>query len=64
MVSTYAGNGSQGDNDGHRFEASFNSPDGVTVDDYNNVFVSDRSNKKTRMISSSGEVYRIAGSGA
>ena len=63
MVSTYAGNGSQGDNDGHRFEASFSSPDGVTVDDHNNVFVSDRSNKKIRMISSSGEVYTIAGSG-
>ena len=63
MVSTYAGNGSQGDNDGHRFEASFSSPDGVTVDDHNNVFVSDRSNKKIRIISSSGEVYTIAGSG-
>ena len=43
--------------------ASFSSPDGVTVDDHNNVFVSDRSNKKIRMISSSGEVYTIAGSG-
>ena len=63
MVSTFAGNGSQGDNDGHRFEASFSSPDGVTVDDHNNVFVSDRSNKKIRIISSSGEVYTIAGSG-
>ena len=44
MVSTYAGNGSQAGNDGHRFEASFSSPDGVTLDDHNNVFVSDRSN--------------------
>ena len=33
------------------------------MDDHNNVFVSDRSNKKIRMISSSGEVYTIAGSG-
>ncbi len=52
LVSTLAGNGSQGSDDGIGLSASFNFPNGLAVDSIGNVYVADRSNSKIRKISS------------
>lgn len=63
MVSTLAGNGTEGDADGNGLAASFKWPYGVAVYGDGSVFVADTGNNKIRKISPSGEVSTIAGSG-
>lgn len=53
-VSTYAGNGTPGVNDGISTSAQFNFPTGVAVDDSNTVFVADYTNNKIRKIKTYG----------
>lgn len=50
MVSTIAGNGSQGFLDGTAAEAKFNMPDGVAIDTKGNIYVSDSYNNRIRKI--------------
>ncbi|MFN3403908.1 MAG: T9SS type A sorting domain-containing protein [Cytophagaceae bacterium] len=63
-VSTYAGSGVSGSNNGPALSASFNSPYGVVVDAEGNLYVTDSGNNKIRKIDPSGMVTTFAGSGA
>ena len=63
QVTTLAGSGSWGTNDGIGTAASFNSPYGVTLDSSGNVYVADYGNHKIRKISPTGVVSTLAGSG-
>ncbi|MCF7732297.1 MAG: DUF1573 domain-containing protein [Akkermansiaceae bacterium] len=64
-VTTYAGSGANGADDGPRLIARFSSPTGVAVDLDGNVFVADRDNHRIRMIDAASHmVVTIAGSSA
>jgi sugar lactone lactonase YvrE len=62
-VSTYAGTGAFGSNDGPANTATFTYPDGAVFDSQNNLFISDQSNHKIRKISTEGYVTTFAGTG-
>jgi len=62
-VSTLAGSGTQGHQDGGAASAQFNSPYGVAVDSSGNVYVADAGNNRIRKITRTGEVSTLAGSG-
>jgi sugar lactone lactonase YvrE len=62
-VSTLAGSGRIGSDDGTGKAASFYRPVGVTVDANGNVYVADQQNFKIRMITSAGVVTTLAGWG-
>lgn len=65
LVSTVAGSRSAGFVDGVGAAASFNYPQGITVDDSGNLYVADSSNNCIRkIIISSGLVSTLAGSGS
>ncbi len=65
MVSTYAGTGAPGLNNGPVASASFYNPYGLTLDANGNIFVADNQNFCIREINvSSGTVSTFAGSGA
>jgi len=63
QVTTLAGSGSWGANDGIGTSASFNSPYGLTLDAIGNVYVADYGNHKIRIITPTGTVSTLAGSG-
>lgn len=63
IVSTIAGNGSMGSTDGIGSLASFKHPSSLTIDNANNIYVSDQENNKIRRIDSSGNVSTLAGTG-
>ncbi|MCE7996898.1 MAG: hypothetical protein HEP71_33360, partial [Roseivirga sp.] len=62
VVTTLAGTGSRGSIDGAGTVASFNSPEGIAVDDSGNVFVADSNNDRIRKVTPSGLVSTFAGS--
>jgi streptogramin lyase len=62
-VSTLAGNGVAGYADGPGLEAQFKGPTDVVMDEEGNAFVADRDNQRIRLITSSGNVTTLAGSG-
>lgn len=63
MVSTVAGTGSPGADDGIGVQASFRFPLGVAVDAAGNVYVADTDNHMIRKIATNGEVTTVAGNG-
>jgi sugar lactone lactonase YvrE len=63
VVTTLAGTGSPGASNGVGADASFNLPIGIDVDHLGNVYVADYGNQMIRMISPSGMVTTIAGTG-
>src|SRR5690242_1596352 len=62
-VTTLAGSGAPGSQDGAHDAASFSDPFGVAVDRRGNVLVSDGATDQIRLITPQGEVKTIAGSG-
>jgi hypothetical protein len=60
-VSTYAGTGMMKSDDGPRLSSSFLYPSGIKVDSMGNIFVSDSSSNKIRMIDLNGIVGTVAG---
>jgi sugar lactone lactonase YvrE len=63
-VSTFAGSGNSGADNGFGTEASFNLPIAIAVDAAGNVYVADLGNNLIRKINLNGIVSTLAGSGA
>ena len=61
VVTTLAGNGTSGETNGLGSLANFRSPQGIAVDKYGNVFVSEVDGNRIRMITPSGFVSTLAG---
>ena len=59
-VTTIAGSGSRGANDGTGKAASFNTPAGIAVDKSGNIYVADENNNLIRKITSAGSVATIS----
>lgn len=62
QVSTYAGSGQKGADDGASNLASFNSPTAIAADLAGNLYIADEFNHSIRMVSTNGTVSTIAGS--
>jgi len=60
-VSTFAGS-TQGFNDGTGASAKFNGPEGIVIDDNDNLYITDGQNHRIRRITREGYVTTIAGS--
>ncbi len=60
MVSTLAGNGTQGYADGISTVATFNFPIRVAADSIGNVYISDRNNHRSRKLVQSSYIYALA----
>lgn len=60
-VSTFAGSGKNGADDGMGEAASFKTPMGLAIDKYDNLYVADQRNHLIRKISSDGLVSTLAG---
>src|SRR5262249_19965112 len=56
LVSTLAGSGNPGANNGDTAQATFNGPQGATVDPAGNIYIAEASNKDIRKITPAGVV--------
>jgi len=63
VVSTLAGSGTAGSENGVGTAAQFDNPTGVAVDSFGNIYVADTGNHLIRKISPKGDVITLAGSG-
>lgn len=63
-VSTLAGNGTPGYNNGMGTAAQFNNPAGVAADAAGNIYVADSFNNRVRLVTAGGAVSAFAGKGS
>ncbi|MEC8396358.1 MAG: hypothetical protein VX003_15960, partial [SAR324 cluster bacterium] len=61
LVSTFAGTGTAGSQDGDRSTATFNGPNGIALDEEGNVYVSENINHQIRKIDQDGHVTTLVG---
>lgn len=61
VVTTLAGNGSFGSTNGKPTDASFNYPNGLTIDGSGNILVADKGNNQIRKITTAGVVSLVSG---
>jgi gliding motility-associated-like protein len=64
LVTTFAGSGTNGSNNGNGTGASFYSPQGIAIDAIGNIYIGDTGNNLIRKISPAGNVITLAGSGS
>ncbi|MBK06577.1 MAG: hypothetical protein CL920_39880 [Deltaproteobacteria bacterium] len=64
LVTTFAGDGTQGDKNGPALQAQFTSPTALAIDKQDNLYVADNTTLKIKKITSSGIVTTFAGSGS
>ncbi|MBS1502440.1 MAG: hypothetical protein JST32_10290 [Bacteroidetes bacterium] len=62
-VTTYAGNGTAGLQNGAAASAEFNLPVDMVTDIYGNVYISEQGNNDIRVITAAGQVITLAGTG-
>ncbi|PWT76933.1 MAG: hypothetical protein C5B59_05370 [Bacteroidetes bacterium] len=63
VVTTFAGNGTQGAADGPALSASFHQPIGIVSDHAGNFYVTDEAAHRIRMITADGNVVTVGGNG-
>ena len=63
IITTVAGNGTAGFQDGTTSSALFQAPQSVAVDGLGNIYVGDNGNFRIRKIDISGGVFTLAGDG-
>jgi uncharacterized protein (TIGR03437 family) len=63
LVSAFCGNGTAGFMDGSAANAQFNSPRGLAVDAFDNLYVADELNHRIRRIATNGQVTTFTGNG-
>lgn len=63
VVSTWAGDGSEGYQDGAAAQAKLSGPRGLALDGFGNLYVADGLNHRIRKVSQEGVVTTVAGSG-
>ena len=65
IITTVAGNGTAGfsGDGGKATQAQLNLPSGVAVDDKGNIYISDRSNNRVRVVDNKGTITTFAGNG-
>ncbi|MDB5008262.1 MAG: hypothetical protein JWP45_2655 [Mucilaginibacter sp.] len=63
LVTTVAGNTNAGSNDGQGVSATFNNPNGITIDIAGTLYVADKKNNLIRKITANGTVSTLAGNG-
>jgi|GEM_PF-730356 len=64
VVTTFAGSGTAASDDGSGTNASFNSPQGIAVDNQGNFYIAEASSRRIRKITPSAVVTTLAGSDA
>lgn len=64
IVSTFAGSGVAGFNDGDGIGATLNQPVGITIDDNGDFYITEQGNNAIRKITAAGKVTTIAGNGS
>lgn len=63
IVTTYAGSGEKGFEDGPKDKAQLVSPNGISIDKFGNLFIADSYNHAIRKVTSLGELCTFAGNG-
>ncbi len=63
IVTTYAGSGEKGFEDGPKNKAKLASPNGISIDKFGNLFIADSYNNAIRKVTPLGELYTFAGNG-
>jgi hypothetical protein len=62
-ITTFCGTGTPGYNNGNYLAARFNSPRGLAIDEFDNIYVADEQNHRIRIVYTNGDAGTFSGSG-